>query len=53
MRRPSDPLYDPRTLYVPPKFLKSQTPANQQWWELKSDLMDTILFFKVAPFEDV
>jgi len=53
MRRPSDPLYDPRTLYVPPKFLKSQTPANQQWWELKSDLMDTILFFKVGKFYEI
>ena len=27
-RRPSDPDYDPRTLYVPDDFLKNQTPVS-------------------------
>ena len=32
-KRPrSDPEYNPRTLFVPPSFLSSQTPAQRQWW---------------------
>lgn len=46
-RRPSDPEYNSRTLYVPPSFIKSETPAMQQWWLFKSENMDTVLFFKV------
>lgn len=46
-RRPTDPDYNPRTLFVPNDFLKSQTPAMVQWWYFKADNMDTVLFFKV------
>lgn len=47
-RRKSDhPLYNPRTLHVPPSFLKKETPAMVQWWKFKSENMDTVLFFKV------
>ncbi len=46
-RKPDHPQYNPRTLYVPPSFLKSETPAMVQWWEFKSKNMDTVLFFKV------
>jgi DNA mismatch repair protein MSH6 len=46
-RKPDHPQYNPRTLYVPPSFLKNETAAMQQWWELKSQNMDTVLFFKV------
>jgi DNA mismatch repair protein MSH6 len=47
-RKPEHPQYNPRTLYVPPAFLKNETAAMQQWWELKSQNMDTVLFFKVC-----
>lgn len=47
-RRPDDPLYNPRTLYVPPSFLAKETPAMVQWWKFKSQNMDTVLFFKVG-----
>lgn len=47
-RRPHDAEYNPRTLYVPRAFLDKQTPAMRQWWEFKSENMDTILFFKVS-----
>lgn len=47
-RRPDDPDYNPRTLYVPESFLKGETPAMQQWWSFKSENMDTVLFFKVC-----
>ena len=46
-RTTDDANYNPRTLYVPPSYLKSQTPAMQQWWLFKSENMDTVLFFKV------
>lgn len=45
--KPGHPLYNPRTLYVPPSFLKKETPAMVQWWKFKSENMDTVLFFKV------
>lgn len=46
-RTTDDDNYNPRTLYVPPSFIKAQTPAMQQWWLFKSENMDTVLFFKV------
>lgn len=52
-RRPDDPDYDATTLYVPPMFLKKQTPAKQQWWKIKSDNMDAVLFFKVGKFYEI
>jgi hypothetical protein len=47
-RKPEDPLYNPRTLFVPPTFLQKETPAMRQWWEFKAQNFDTILFFKVC-----
>jgi hypothetical protein len=44
---PSDPEYNPRTLFVPQNFLNEQTPAMKQWFEMKMKNMDTVLFFKV------
>ena len=46
-RKPDDPNYNPKSLYVPPKFLATVTPAQKQWWEFKSQNFDTILVFKV------
>ncbi|XP_063701987.1 probable DNA mismatch repair protein Msh6 [Culicoides brevitarsis] len=52
-RRPDHPEYDPRTLYVPDSYLNSLTPAMRQWWELKSQNRDCILFFKVGKFYEL
>ncbi|XP_076260192.1 DNA mismatch repair protein Msh6 [Rhynchophorus ferrugineus] len=52
-RKPSDPEYDSRTLYVPTDFLNSLTPAMRQWWMLKSQHMDCVLFFKVGKFYEL
>lgn len=62
-RRPSDPDYDPRTLFVPEGFLSKQSPGlyqlsmicsgHRQWWKIKSELFDTVLFFKVGKFYEV
>ncbi|CDW51812.1 DNA mismatch repair protein Msh6 [Trichuris trichiura] len=52
-RRADDPEYDGHTLYVPPSFLKSQTPGHRQWWQMKAANFDTILFFKVGKFYEL
>lgn len=52
-KKPNDPEYDPTSLYVPETYLKTLTPAMRQWWELKSNYFDTILFFKVGKFYEM
>ena len=52
-RCPEHPEYDARTLYVPKPFLDKQTPGLRQWWELKRDYFDTVLFFKVGKFYEM
>lgn len=53
MRSLKDPQYNPRTLYVPEAFMKQLTPAMYQWWQLKSDHFDCVLFFKVGKFYEL
>ncbi|KAF7818144.1 DNA mismatch repair protein MSH6 [Senna tora] len=52
-RRPGDENYDPRTLYLPPDFLKSLSDGQKQWWEFKSKNMDKVLFFKMGKFYEL
>ncbi|KAK6631688.1 hypothetical protein RUM43_013752 [Polyplax serrata] len=52
-RRPDDPHYDKRTLFVPEDFKANVTPALRQWWDLKSEHFDCILFFKVGKFYEL
>ncbi|XP_067118843.1 DNA mismatch repair protein Msh6 [Centruroides vittatus] len=52
-RSPSDPDYDPRTLFIPESYKKTLTPALKQWWEMKAHHFDTILFFKVGKFYEL
>ncbi|XP_053954107.1 probable DNA mismatch repair protein Msh6 [Anastrepha ludens] len=52
-RRPDHPDYDPTTLYVPDKYLNSLSPGVRQWWILKSDNYDCVLFFKVGKFYEL
>ncbi|XP_037881216.1 probable DNA mismatch repair protein Msh6 [Glossina fuscipes] len=52
-RRPDHPEYDCSTLYVPQKFLDSLSPGVRQWWILKSDNYDCVLFFKVGKFYEL
>lgn len=51
--KPNSPEYDSRTLLVPPEFLKKETPAMVQWWDVKARNMDTVLFFKVGKFYEL
>ena len=52
-RRPDDPCYDVRTVFVPESHLNAQTPGQRQWWELKRDNFDTVLFFKMGKFYEL
>ena len=52
-RRPSDPEYDPTTLYIPPEEKQKLTPTMRQFWELKSDNFDKVLFFKLGKFYEL
>lgn len=49
-RPPTDPEYDPRTLYIPPSAWNKFTPFERQYWEIKSKMWDCIVFFKKGKF---
>ncbi len=38
---------------VPASFLNKQTPAQRQWWEIKGNNYDTVLFFKMGKFYEL
>lgn len=48
---PDHPDYDPRTLYIPPTHKFSA--FEQQYWDIKSKFMDTIVFFKKGKFYEL
>ncbi|KAH9933798.1 uncharacterized protein B0H18DRAFT_1082925 [Fomitopsis serialis] len=48
--RPSEPGYDPRTLYIPAKAWTGFTPFEKQFWEIKQNHFDTVLFFQKGKF---
>ena len=52
-RKKDDPDYDPKTLYVPDSFMQNQTPGQRQWWQLKSQYFDVVLFFKMGKFYEL
>lgn len=47
-RRPDDPLYDRKTLYIPADVFKKMSASQKQYWSVKSEYMDVVLFFKVV-----
>ncbi|KAI0822933.1 DNA mismatch repair protein Msh6 [Trametes gibbosa] len=47
---PGEPGYDPRTLFIPAKAWKEFTPFEKQFWEIKQNHFDTILFFQKGKF---
>ncbi|KAH8829749.1 muts domain V-domain-containing protein [Flagelloscypha sp. PMI_526] len=49
-KSPGDPQYDPRTLFIPKGAWKTFTPFEKQFWEIKQDHYDTILFFQKGKF---
>lgn len=51
--KPDDIEYDCHTLKVPSDYFAKQTPGLKQWWTLKTDYFDTILFFKLGKFYEL
>ncbi|XP_070771659.1 DNA mismatch repair protein Msh6 isoform X2 [Enoplosus armatus] len=52
-RRQSEDDYDPTTLFVPEDFLNRITPGMRRWWQLKSKMFDTVIFYKVGKFYEL
>lgn len=53
-KRPIDhPEYDSRTLYVPPAAWGKFTAFEKQYWEIKSLMWDTVVFFKKGKFYEL
>ncbi|XP_041802943.1 DNA mismatch repair protein Msh6 [Chelmon rostratus] len=52
-RRQTEDDYDPTTLYVPEDFLNRNTPGMRRWWQLKSNMFDTVIFYKVGKFYEL
>ncbi|KAI5005350.1 hypothetical protein ZWY2020_032593 [Hordeum vulgare] len=52
-RRPGDPLYDKRTLFIPPDALRKMSTSQKQYWTIKCKFMDVLLFFKVGKFYEL
>nr|XP_020510207.1 DNA mismatch repair protein Msh6 isoform X1 [Labrus bergylta] len=52
-RRQSEEDYDPSSLYVPDDFLNRVTPGMRRWWQLKSKMLDTVIFYKVGKFYEL
>ncbi|KAI0049216.1 DNA mismatch repair protein Msh6 [Auriscalpium vulgare] len=44
--RPGEPGYDPRTLYIPRSAWDHFTNFEKQFWEIKQNHYDTVLFFQ-------
>ncbi|XP_077352530.1 DNA mismatch repair protein Msh6 [Festucalex cinctus] len=52
-RKVTDEGYDPTTLYVPEDFINRNTPGMRQWWLIKSQMFDTVIFYKVGKFYEL
>ncbi|RDA91873.1 hypothetical protein CP533_0360 [Ophiocordyceps camponoti-saundersi (nom. inval.)] len=52
-RAPGDAEYDPRTIFIPPLAWNKFSPFEKQYWEIKQNLWDTIVFFKKGKFYEL
>ncbi|WWD22313.1 hypothetical protein CI109_106804 [Kwoniella shandongensis] len=51
--RPEDPEYDNRTINIPKSSWAEFTPFEKQFWEIKQDHYDTVLFFQKGKFYEL
>jgi DNA mismatch repair protein MSH6 len=49
----SSALYDPSTILIPASAWRRFTPFEEQYWNIKKDLFDTIVFFKKGKFYEL
>lgn len=47
------PDYDPRTLYIPSSAWSKMTPFEKQFWDIKRNHYDTVLFFQKGKFYEL
>jgi len=52
-RKKDHPDYDPSTLYIPAAGLSEMTPFEKQYWEVKKENWDTVIFFKKGKFYEL
>jgi len=52
-RRRGDPGYDPKTLFIPQDAWKKFTPFEKQFWKIKSNHFDTVVFFQKGKFYEL
>ncbi|ODV77979.1 mismatch repair ATPase MSH6 [Suhomyces tanzawaensis NRRL Y-17324] len=53
-KRPKDhPDYDPRTLYIPQSAWSKFTAFEKQYWEIKCQMWNTVVFFKKGKFYEL
>ncbi|OBA18022.1 DNA mismatch repair protein Msh6 [Metschnikowia bicuspidata var. bicuspidata NRRL YB-4993] len=53
-KRPvTDPEYDSRTLFIPLSAWAKFTAFEKQYWEIKSKMWDTVVFFKKGKFYEL
>jgi len=45
-RRPSDPDYDPSTIYIPEAEWNKFTPGMTRYWDIKSKNFDKIVLYR-------
>lgn len=51
--RKGDNGYDPTSLYIPQKYYSKFTPFEKQFWDIKKDHFDTVIFFKKGKFYEL
>ena len=51
--RPGEPNYDSRTVYIPKSAWKDFTPFEIQFWKIKQNHWDTVLFFQKGKFYEL
>lgn len=51
--RPGASDYDPRTILVPASAWAKFTPFEKQYWEIKSKMWNTVVFFKKGKFYEL
>jgi len=47
------PKYDPNTISIPALEFTKFTPAMQQYWKIKKENFDKIIFFKLGKFYEI
>lgn len=53
MKTVNDPDYDPTTLYIPDDAWPKMTSPMKQFWSVKQENFDKIVFFKLGKFYEL